>query len=146
MIARRCSMALLALLALVALSPAGCIASNVVAPDQRLVAADPTKLAWVPADAAAVDGLFESIDVTGDAAITVRRIWYVFSAGGRYSGAALADIDGALAFQTLSGSWSLVPAGLVLDDQPAVTCEMAPGHLRLAAPNGTVVLRRAVMP
>lgn len=140
MIARRA-----VVLAAGAVLPIGCIASNVVAPEQRMVVADPAQLPWAPADAAALDGLFASIDIRGDAAVSLRRIWYVFAPGGSYTGAALAETDGALAFQTLSGTWSLADGGLVLDGAPAVVCEKAAGHLRLCAPNGTVVLRKEAL-
>jgi hypothetical protein len=125
-----------------AVLPIGCIASNVLAPQQRLVAGDPEQLPWFAADAAAIDGLFESIDIRGDAAVSLRRIWYVFARDGTYTGAALAENDGTLAFQTLSGTWSLTADGLVLDGQTAVACESAVGHLRLSAPNGVVVLKK----
>jgi len=125
--------------------PLGCIASNVVAPEQRMVAADPLQLPWGPVDASALAGLWESVDVQGDAAASLRRIWYVFADGGRYTGAALAEVDGVLAFQTLSGTWSLAAAGLVLDGADAVPCAMAPDHLRLSAPGGIVVLKRGTL-
>lgn len=130
---------------LLAVVPAGCIASSVVAPEQRMVVADPAQLAWTPATIAAFDGLYESVDIRGDAAVSLRRIWYVFLGGGAYTGAALADVDGQLAFQTLNGTWSLTPTGLVLDGQEAVPCEVADGHLRLTAPGGVVVLARRTL-
>lgn len=132
-------------IALLASLPLGCIASNVVAPEQRMVAGEDSQLAFVPAAAAAIPGFYESVDIRGDAAVSLRRIWYVFLADGAYTGAALAEVDGKLAFQTLTGTWSLPPEGLVLDGQPAVPCEMAPGHLRISAPNGAVVLRRGTI-
>jgi hypothetical protein len=140
---RRC--AALACGALLGVALAGCIASNVVAPEQRLVVAEPQDQPWVPADAAAIPGFQESIDLRGDAAASLRRVWYVFAADGAYTGAALADVDGRLEFQTLAGTWALTPAGLVLDGRAAVRCEMAPGHLRLSADNGVVVLRRGTL-
>jgi hypothetical protein len=125
---------------------ASCIASNVVAPDQRLVASDLTALVWTPADPAALDGFFESVDLRGEAAASLRKIFYVFLPGGTYTGAALADAGSALTFQTLSGTWTLTPDGLVLDQGRPVRCEMAPGHLRLEDTNGVVVLRRGPLP
>lgn len=132
-------------LAIASVLPIGCIASNVVAPEQRMVANDPAQMAWAPADAAPFDGLYESVDIRGDAAVSLRRIWYVFATGGGYTGAALADSDGRLAFQTLSGTWALTPAGLVLDDGEPVACEMAPGHLRITAKTGVVVLKKGTL-
>lgn len=129
-------------LAAAALAPLGCIASSVVAPEQRMVASDPAQLAFVPADAAAIPGFHESVDIRGDAAVALRRIWYLFLADGTYTGAALAEAEGRPSFQTLNGTWSFAADGLVLDGQPPVPCEMAPGHLRLSAPNGAVVLKK----
>jgi len=125
---------------------AGCYASNVVAPEQRLVAADVAQLVWQPADASSLDGYFVSVDLQGEAAASLRCVYYVFVPGGRYTGAALADVDGELSFQTLRGTWQLGPDGLALDDTAPVRCEQAPGHLRLTAPNGVVVLRRERLP
>jgi hypothetical protein len=144
---------------LLAATLCSCIASNVVAPDQRLVVSDPQQLQFEPATAASLDGYFESVDLRGDAAVALRKIFYVFLPGGTYTGAALAEADGAWSFQTLNGTWSLTPAGLVLDGDPPVRCEAAPGHLRITAnsdpntglnngPNnhGIVVLRRGPLP
>lgn len=133
-------------LLVVAATLGGCIASNVVAPDQRLVISDPQQLQFEPANAANVDGYFESVDVRGEAAVALRKVFYVFLPGGTYTGAALGDVAGALSFQTLNGTWSLTPAGLVLDGDPPVRCEAAPGHLRITAGNGIVVLRRGPLP
>lgn len=140
MTARRRAMRLLPLLL------ASCYASNVVAPEQRLVAGQREQLEWQPADAAAIDGYFVSVGLSGEAAATLRCIYYVFTPSGRYTGAALADVDGELAFQTLNGTWQLGTDGLALDGAPAVRCERATGHLRLTAPNGVVVLRKEALP
>ncbi len=118
-----------------------CIASNVVAEDQRLVARDLTALPFVPADASAFTGLYESIDIRGDAAVALRKIYYVFDTAGSYTGAALAESDGQLSFQTLNGNWTIGPEGLVLDGGAAVQAEMAAQHLRLSTPAGSVVLK-----
>ena len=135
----------LAAAVLLATVPFGCIASSVVAPEQRLVAEERSQLAFSPAAANDVVGFHESVDIQGDAAVSLRRIWYVVLADGAYTGAALAEVDGQLAFQTLTGTWALGPAGLVLDGAAAVPCESAPGHLRLSAPGGAVVLRRGAL-
>ena len=121
---------------------AGCIASNVVAVTDREVPADPAALPFAPAGVVVLDGLWESVDIRGDAAVALRRIWYQFAPVGTYTAAALADVAGKPAFQTLSGSWQSTAAGLVLDGAPPVALERAPDHLRLTAPNGVVVLRR----
>lgn len=138
MSARRTALGLLAVLPLVA----GCIASNVVAVADREVVAGATQLPFQPAGVLVLDGLYESIDIQGDAAVSLRKIWYLFSPGGAYTGAALADVDGVPSFQTLHGTWQVGAAGLSLDGQDPVPLEAAPDHLRLSAPNGTVVLAR----
>lgn len=119
----------------------GCIASNVVAVADREVPVAPAALAFAPATTVP-DGLYESVDLTGDAAASLRGIWYLFRADGTYTAAALADVDGALSFQTLAGTWQATADGLVLDGASPVRLEQAQHHLRLTAPNGAVVLRR----
>jgi hypothetical protein len=123
----------------------GCIASNVVAPEQRLVAARVDQIPFQPAGAVRLDGLYESIDILGDAAVSLRKIYYLFAPGGTYTAAALADLDGALQFQTLDGSWAASASGLALDGAEPVPLEQAPDHLRLTAPTGTVVLRKVAL-
>ncbi|MCU0864698.1 MAG: hypothetical protein MUC36_12950 [Planctomycetes bacterium] len=123
----------------------GCIASNVVAPDQRLVAATVEQIPFQPAGVVQLDGLYESIDIQGDAAVSLRKIYYLFVAGGTYTAAALAEVDGVPQFQTLNGSWQATADGLVLDGADPVPLAQAPDHLRLAAPTGTVVLRKVVL-
>jgi hypothetical protein len=120
----------------------GCIASNVIAPTERLVVGERAELAWRPADAAAVPGYFVAVELEGEAAQALRAVAYVFTTNGRYTGAALVEGDDGLDFQTLRGEWRLGAEGLSLDAAAPVACEQAPGHLRLTAPNGVVVLRR----
>lgn len=119
----------------------GCIASNVVAVADREVPVALAALAFAPAVTVPA-GLYESVDLTGDAAASLRGIWYLFRADGSYTAAALADADGTLSFQTLVGTWQATADGLVLDGASPVQLEQAPDHLRLTAPNGAVVLRR----
>ena len=123
----------------------GCIASNVVAADQRLVAATAEQIPFQPAGVVVLDGLFESIDIRGDAALSLRKIYYRFAVDGTYTAAALAEIDGAPQFQTLNGTWVSTTAGLALDGADPVPLELAPDHLRLSAPTGTVVLRKVAL-
>lgn len=123
----------------------GCIASNVVAADQRLVAATAEQIAFQPAGVVVLDGLYESIDIRGDAALSLRKIYYRFAADGTYTAAALAEVDGAPQFQTLNGTWASSAAGLQLDGAEPVPLELAPDHLRLSAPTGTVVLRKVAL-
>lgn len=125
---------------------AGCYASNVVAVRDRAVTEAELAPDWGPVAAAQIPGYYESARVTGDAALSVRRIYYWFGAQGSYTGAALTDGDAGLAFQTLSGQWRLTADGLVLDDGDAVPVQAAAGHLRLQAPAGELVLRRVPLP
>lgn len=122
----------------------GCIASNVVKEDDRLVVRPVAQLAFAPAPTLVLDGLFTSLEITGDAAVSLRRIWYLFSADGTYTAAALADVEGKPSFQTLNGTWKNDPAGLSLDGAAPVLLESAPDHLRITAPTGVVVLRKEV--
>jgi hypothetical protein len=123
----------------------GCIASNVVATEDRLVSQPVAALAFAPAPALVLDGLYESLEITGDAALSLRRIYYLFRRDGTYTAAALAEgVDGAT-FQTLSGTWATTAAGLSLDGAEPVRLEQAEQHLRITAPNGAVVLRRSAL-
>jgi hypothetical protein len=122
---------------------AGCYASNVVAVRDRTVVDDVTALAWRPAQADDVPGLYESVAVQGDAAFALRRVYYWFSSDGRYAGAALIAADTGMAFQTLAGTWRLGPEGFVLDAAAPAQLLAAPEHLRIDAGNGVLVLRRS---
>lgn len=121
---------------------ASCIASNVVAEKDRMVAQPLAELVFEPASGLVLDGLYQSIELTGDAAVSLRRIWYVFSPNGSYTAAALGDVDGAPTFQTLNGTWAMTPDGLTLDGAAAVPVEKSGDHVRITAPTGRVVLRR----
>lgn len=125
-----------------ALGFGGCIASNVVATQDRMVAATVAELAFAPAPGLRPEGLYESIEITGEAAVSLRKVYYLFLADGTYTAAALVDDAHGGAFQTLTGTWSSGPDGLVLDGAEPVPLEQAPRHLRLSAPTGTVVLRQ----
>ncbi|MCB9878594.1 MAG: hypothetical protein H6835_13435 [Planctomycetes bacterium] len=124
----------------VALTAAACIASNVVAPQQRLVVDDLAALEWAPAPELPLLGLYESVDIRGEAAATLRKVYYRFAADGTYTAAALTEVDGRCSFQTLDGTWRADVDGLSLDGAPPVPLERAPGHVRLRAPNGELVL------
>ena len=125
-----------------ALLLSACIGSNVVAVEQREVGSALDGLTFRPVAMPQLDGFYESVDIRGDAAVSLRRIYYVFDPRGSYTAAALTEVEGALQFQTLNGTWSASAAGLSLDGQAPVACETAPEHVRLAAPNGVVVLRQ----
>ncbi|MBL8733801.1 MAG: hypothetical protein JNN13_15630 [Planctomycetes bacterium] len=120
----------------------GCIASNVVAAKDRQVVVAAAELPWQPAPSAALDGLYESVDVRGDAAVSLRKVYYVFQQDGSYTGAALTEVEGCFRFQTLAGTWRCGADGLSLDDAPPVQLDAAPDHLRITAPTGVLVLRR----
>jgi hypothetical protein len=119
-----------------------CIASNVVAPEQRMVAEPLQERVFEPAPTLRLDGLFESVDIQGDAAASLRKIYYLFSADGTYTAAALAEVAGSYSFQTLSGTWQNDAAGLVLDGGNPVKLEQSGDYLRLVAAGGLVVLVR----
>jgi len=108
-----------------------------------MVAPRAEELAFTAAPQLVLDGLFESIDIRGDAAVSLRKIYYLFSANGTYTAAALADAEGVPSFQTLNGTWTVGPDGLALDGEAPVRLEQAEDHLRLSAPTGQVVLRRS---
>jgi hypothetical protein len=121
----------------------GCIASNVVAAEDRLVATAPADLQWVAAPGRALEGLYESVEIRGDAAVSLRRVYYLFGPENAYTAAALIEADGASAFQAHSGTWQWVDGKLALDDQPPVLLEHAEEHLRLTTPTWVLVLRRS---
>ncbi|MBL8754923.1 MAG: hypothetical protein JNK15_16580 [Planctomycetes bacterium] len=123
---------------------AGCIASNPVAPDDRMVTAAVDKLQFAPAGQLALSGLYQSIDVRGDIALGLRRIWYWFRADGTYTAAALVEAD-AVAFQTRDGTWQLTAAGLVLDGDAPVAVEVAGDHVRLTSASGSFVLHKELL-
>lgn len=129
----------------VASTLAGCIPSNVVATDQRMVVADLSRLQFAAAPELQLAGLYESVEITGDAAVALRKVYYLFAADGTYTAAALAEVDGRSAFQTLGGTWTSTAAGLSLDGAEPVALEAAPEHVRITAPNGALVLRRSAL-
>jgi hypothetical protein len=142
--ARRSDSHAAAAVALGGLLLSACIASNVVATQDRLVERPLAELAFAPALELRLAGLWASIEITGDAAVSLRKVYYWFAADGTYTAAALADGDAGLTFQTLGGTWATSADGLSLDGAPPVRLEQAPDHLRITAPNGGLVLRREV--
>jgi hypothetical protein len=89
-------------------------------------------------------GLYESVEITGDAAVSLRRIYYLFRGDGTYTAAALTEGEAGARFQTLDGTWALDQQGLSLDGTAPVLLEAADPYLRITAPNGAVVMRRVV--
>lgn len=133
----------LVLAALASAMSGGCIASNVVAHDDRMVVSPLASLQFVPSAATSLEGFYESVDITGEAAVSLRRIYYLFRADGTYTAAALVDAAGnGGSFQTLDGTWVLTAGALVLDGGEPVQLEEAKDHVRFVAGDGTVVLRK----
>lgn len=124
----------------------GCIPSNVVARDDRRVVDDLTTLQFAPGTAAVLPGMWRSVSITGDAALSMRFVNYLFVEGGTYTAAALIDDAGNLSFQTIQGTWAVAAAGLTLDGASPVEFGVAPEHVRIAAPGGVLVLRREPLP
>lgn len=133
-------------LALLAAALPSCIASNVVAVEDRAVVQASETLDWSadPTAELAGGGLFESVRIEGDAAAQLRKIYYLLEAGGRYTAAALmAGDDGVSVFQTLTGTWNLRDRALILDDaEPVALRGAVGGFVQLQTPAGSVVLRR----
>lgn len=132
------------LLVVLALLAQSCIPSNVVAPQDRIVAIEMEKVLWEPATPAAFDGLYASTSLTGEVASGLWKVYYHFTPDGHFTGAALLQGEsGAPAFAVLEGTWTLADGVLQLGEgaEPA-TAEMAPDLLRLRGAAGTVVLRR----
>jgi hypothetical protein len=129
-------------LAALTLLPA-CLASTVVQHDARsVVQAEPT-LDWRAAEAADLDGLYESVRLEGDAAAALWKLYYHFARDGSYTGAALV-FDGECArFQTLSGTWSLVGGRLDLDGSSGASAAVAGDHLRISSEAGTALFIQA---
>ncbi len=133
------------ILLLLAVAIPGCIASNVLDEDRRHVVA-PNELVFSPAVELALPGFYESTDVTGEVAASLRKVYYLFAGDGTYTAAALLDDGGTLAFQTLRGTWSIGASGLVLDGGDPVPVFVAEGHVRFTAPGGVLTLRRSTLP
>lgn len=130
---------------LAALGAAGCYPSNIVASEQRAVTTSPPadldKLAWKRPTATDLRGFWRSVEIEGDPAVELARIYYVFGAGGRYSGAALVRASPLATFQVLDGRWALIDEGLALDDQPA-RARISGRWLELSTDEGRVLLMR----
>ena len=121
----------------------GCIASNVVAVDDRMVVASPVgNLTWEPGTKADLSGLFESVEILGDSASALWKVYYYFSVDGTYSGAALVNGIEGLRFQVLSGSWAYIDGMLDLQDGNDALQTSVSGHfLKLESRAGSVVFR-----
>ncbi|MCA8943845.1 MAG: hypothetical protein KDB80_14880 [Planctomycetes bacterium] len=125
----------------------GCIASNVVAREDRAVVTAADELQWSAEPVDTLDGLFESVDIRGEAAAQLWKIYYWFEQPSRYTAAALTVGPEGPAFQTLDGRWEIVDGGLLLDGgEPAALAravdEAGVEHVRIETPGGAVVMRR----
>jgi hypothetical protein len=133
--------------AILASTLTSCIASNVVAVEDRAVVRPVDAEEWGadPATVLVNGGLFESVQIEGEAAEHLIRIYYLFERTGRYTAAALSQgsTDGGATFQTLVGTWELRGQAVVLDGGDPIPLRAAAGNLlELRAPTGLVVLRR----
>lgn len=127
-------------LLLVSSLTAGCFGGTHIKPEERDIDVPVLDLAFQPAGAMVLDGLYESVDIQGDMALSWRKIYYLFSPNGSYTAAALGEGDAGPAFTTLTGSWQSDARGLSLDDSEPLQLEQAPGHLRVSAAGGSLVL------
>jgi hypothetical protein len=123
----------------------GCITPSVVDSAGRGVEAPAEVVAWHPATATDLRGLFESVSIEGEAAAALGRVLYHFGSDGSYTGAALVIGGDQPEFQTLSGTWTLGGDGLDLGDGQIVAAEVAGDLLRLSSAGGTAVLRRTAI-
>ncbi len=130
-----------ALLLLPLAGTAACIPSNLVAPDERMVALDSDLVAWRPAERADVPGLYSSREITGTLAGSIWKLHYYFDEGGAYTGAAL-FAGSPPHFEVLSGTWTFESGSLRLDDAEPAILEAGAGLLRLRGEEGSVVLER----
>jgi len=137
-VTRRCSRRVAAVLSSLAL--AGCFGGTHINPDERDIVVPGLNLTFQPAGVVVLDGLYESVDIQGDTALSWRKIYYLFSPNGSYTAAALGSSDSGPAFTTLTGTWKCDARGLSLDDSEPLQLDAAPEHLRLSAAGSTIVL------
>lgn len=130
--------------ALAALPSAACLASSVIAPEDRAAHLGPEELPWQPYAGAPLAGLYASVAISGDLSLGLLKVYYHFTPDGRFTGAALLTGEPP-SFQTLSGTWSLSADGLRLGEGAPAKLEEAPDHLRLSGEEGAVVLRRETL-
>ena len=125
------------------LSTAACTESKKLDAKDRAAVVAPEAVAWRPAAREDVLGYFESERITGEAAASVRRVYYSFAADGTYTGAALVQDGARAAFQTLSGRWTLAGQALSLgSDAAPARAFAAPDRLRLDSDGGVAYFRR----
>lgn len=139
-----------ALALLLAVASGACITPSVVDSSGRAVELAQPSLSWSPARSEDLVGLFESVAIEGDAALSLWRVHYHFARDpdadeGSYSGAALVLGGATPQFQTLSGRWTRVDGHLEFDDGSSARVFVAGEFLRLESDGGVVVLRRAAV-
>ncbi len=132
-----------ALTLLAAALPSGCIPSNVVAAEDRAIAAAPARLTFDAPVPATLEGLYESVQIDGAIAHAMWKVYYHFATGGRFTGAALVLENGLPTFQTLAGEYRIADGRITLgvDAEPA-SLAAAPGHVRMSTDDGQIVFRR----
>lgn len=122
---------------------AACAGSGRLETGKRAADVAEPQVAWADAQREDLLGYFESERVTGEAAASLRRVYYVFDADGSYSGAALVADGAHRPFQVLSGHWTLRGTTLSLgDDAAPARAFAAKDRLRLDSDGGSVVFRR----
>src|SRR6185503_12081772 len=122
-----------------------CLGSTVLESTERGIAATPAELAWRPARADDLRGLFESVSIEGEAASALWKVYYHFAADGSYSGAALVIGGSHPEFQTLSGSWTFEHELLQLGEEEPLQVFAAPEHLKLVSQGGVAILRQVAL-
>lgn len=126
------------------LAPA-CITSSVVESSGRAIAQETDQIAWTPARAEDLRGLYESVSIEGEVASSLWKVWYVFAADGTYSGAALVLGGANPEFQTLSGRWTLDGQNLDFGDGQTARASVAADRLKLESEGGVAILRRSAV-
>ncbi len=130
---------------LLALALSSCVGSGTLPQSDRSVPPAVAELTWLAASAADLEGLYESVEVSGEAAGGLLKIYYCFNADRTYTGAALTTGVGHAEFTTLSGAWELVDGDLRLDASERVAASMSDGRLRLESEHGTAVFERVTL-
>lgn len=125
-----------------ALAGTACAGSGTLPHDGRAAPVEEQTLAWRPASAQDVPGVYVSRELSGPLAGYLRKLVYLLEPDGSYAGAALVDASPPR-FEVLAGTWAFVEGRLVLDGGPPAALQVADGGaLRLSGDEGVVVLER----
>lgn len=126
-----------------------CYPSNVIDEQSRQVVIDLPAVEWTAAPDEFPAGLYQSEEITGEAAGALVRLYYYFGTNhelanaGNYSGAALVLASGGPSFQVLEGAWVYGDGRLDLGDGSGpLVVETATDRLRLTSESGGVVFVR----